>query len=394
MKRLPQATITHRERILLALLAFLVFMLVPAVPAAAATIRGDDEVRIDKDISDDVYVFGGNLDISGDISGDLVAAGGNITVTGRVDGNIMATGGQITVNGPVTGTVRAGGGSIIINGRVGRDVLAGAGTLTLGPDSVVAGDLIAGVGLLRVDGVIGDDVRGDLGSADFAGEVGGDIRISVDTLTVLDSARVGGDIVYRSDRDADISTGAEVQGEIERKPAVKPAKPSPFLRLFYWLWSLIGMILTALAITWLFPDTFKSTKRALTEKTGATIGLGAVTLVLTPFAALLLIIFTIGLALPIALIALAVYTAAIYLGQIYAAAAIGNTLLKRENGLGAVLGVIGFGILRLIPYLGGFVTLILIIVGLGAMSLACWGSWRRPPETTATQSEEPAPATD
>ena len=172
---------------------------------------------------------------------------------------------------------RVAGGSVVINGRVGRDVLAGAGTLTLGPDSVVAGDLIAGTGLLRADGVIGDNVRGGLGSAEFAGKVGGDIKISVDNLTLLDSAQVGGDIVYRSDRDADISTGAEVQGEIEQKPPLKPLKPSPFLRALDWLWSLVGMILTALTITWLFPGTFKSTKRALTEKTGATFGLGAVT---------------------------------------------------------------------------------------------------------------------
>ena len=369
-------------------------MFVLAAPAVAATIRGNDEVRIDKDISDDVYVFGGNLDISGDISGDLIVTGGNITVTGRVGGSIMAAGGQITVDGPVTGTIRATGGSIVINGRVGRDVLVGAGTLTLGPDSVVAGDLIAGTGLLRANGIIGDDVRGGLGSAEFAGKVGGNIKISVDDLTLLDGARIGGDIVYRSDRDADISTGAEVQGEIEKKPPLKPQKRSPAWGALGWLWSLVGMILTALVITWLFPSTLKSTKRALTERTGATFGLGAVTLLLTPIAALLLIIFTIGLALPIALIALTVYVIAIYVGQIYAAAAIGNVLLKRENGVGAVLGVIGFGVLRLVPYLGGFVTLILIIIGLGIVSLACWESWRRPPESPAIQSKEPAPTTD
>ena len=379
---------------MLALSVFLVFMFVLAAPAAAATIRGNDEVRIDKNISDDVYAFGGNLDISSDISGDLIVAGGNITVTGRVDGNITATGGQITVNGPVTGTIRVSGGSIVINGRVGRDVLVGAGTLTLGPDSIVVGDLIAGTGLLRANGIIGDNVRGGLGSAEFAGKVGGDIKISVDDLTLLDGARVGGDIIYRSDRNADISTGAEVQGEIEKKPPLKPQKRSPAWGALGWLWSLVGMILTALVITWLFPGTLKSTKRALTERTGATFGLGAVTLLLTPIAALLLIIFTIGLALPIALIALAVYIIAIYIGQIYAAAAIGNALLKRENGVGAVLGVIGFSVLRLVPYLGGFVTLVLIIIGLGIVSLACWESWRRPPESPAIQSKEPAPSAD
>ncbi len=379
---------------LLTLSALLVFMLVLAAPVGAATIRANDEIVIDKDIDDDLYVFGGNLDISGDISGDLVAAGGNITVTGRVDGNIIASGGQIMIDGPVTGTVRIAGGSIIINDRVGRDVLAGAGTLTLGPDSRVGGDVIIGAGMFKAGGDIGDDVQGGLGSADFAGRVGGDIKISVDTLTIRDGARIQGDVTYKSDSDAKISNGSEIQGDIVRKPPPKQPTPPLFLRALDWLWSLVGMVLTALAIAWLFPGTLKSTKQALTERTGATIGLGAATLFLTPFAALLLIIFTVGLALPLALIALAVYVIAIYLGQIYAAAAIGNAVLKREGIPGALLGIVGFGLLRLIPYVGGVITLTLIIIGLGAMSVACWSSWRQSPQTPVADGKEPAPSTD
>lgn len=359
-------------------------------PVPAATVLGDDKVKVSRDISDDVYIFGGNITVSGDIHGDLIVGGGNIRVTGTIDGDLMAGGGQITIDGPVRETVRVGGGSITINGPVARDVLVGGGTVMLGADSVIGGDLLAGAGNLTAAGVIKDDIRGSLGAADIAGTVGGDINVTVDRLTVSDGALVKGDLTYTSERKAQISDGSRVAGAIKRRTPEEPrtlfpGSLFPGFQLLGWLWSLVGMILTALTIAWLFPATLEKTGEALFDRPGTSFGFGFAALFLTPIAAILLIVFTLGLALPISLLALTFYAVGIYLAQIYAAATVGTRALNSfspENrwiGAGAIVGIVFFGVLRLVPFVGGFVTFVLILFGLGAISLACWESWSTSP---------------
>jgi hypothetical protein len=358
-------------------------------PALAATIYTDEEIRLDRPLADDVYVFGGTIEIDSHITGDLIVAGGNVRITGMVDGNVMAAGGQVMISGPVTGSIRAAGGQVTIAGSVGRDVLAGAGLLLLEEGSLIAGDLLAGAGLLEADGQIDDDVLAGLGSADFDGKGGGNIRLTVDSLTFGDGAKVGGDIIYRSDKKAKIATAAQLAGSLERLAPIEVPSPPPWLRALGWLWSVLGMILTVLVANWLFPATLRSTSSVLQKRPGATLGLGAAFLLLTPLASLLLVVFSLGLASPLALIIVTFYVVALYLGQVYAAAAIGSALLFRSNerdwSIGAgILGIISFGLLRLIPFLGVIVTLLLLALGLGMIVLAGWESWRPPAADSPT----------
>ena len=77
-----------------------------------------------------------------------------------------------------------------------------------------------------------------------------------------------------------------------------------------------------------------------------------------------------------ALIGFAIYVIAVYLAQIYAAAAIGSLILNRDGekwiGAGAALGIAVFSVIRLIPILGGLAAFFLILFGLGAMAIAGW----------------------
>lgn len=371
------------------LITIMLLLIGATQPALAATIYADEEIRLDRRLTDDVYVFGGTVEIDSHISGDLIVAGGNVRITGMVDGNIMVAGGQVMISGPVTGSVRAAGGQVTIAGSIGRDVLAGAGLLILEENSIIAGDLVAGAGVLEADGRIDDDVLAGLGSADFDGKIGGDLRLTVDSLTFSDSAKIDGDIVYRSDKKAKIATAARLTGDLERLAPIEVPAPPPWFRAVGWLWSVLGMLLTVLAANWLFPATLQNTSRVLRERPGATLGLGAAVLLLTPIASLLLVVFSLGLASPLALIIVAFYAIALYLGQVYAAAALGSALLSRSNGrdwsIGAgVIGIIGFGLVRLIPFLGAVVTLLLMALGMGMIVLAGWESWRPPATDSPT----------
>lgn len=121
-------------RVLVGLILLLVLVPTGARAAAADTRQGDVvTVGAGQTINDDLYAFGGTVDIQGRVNGDVVASGGTVTVQGTVTGDLLAAGGTTTVRGQVGGTVRAAGGTVTVDGPVGKDVIVAGGTVLLGP---------------------------------------------------------------------------------------------------------------------------------------------------------------------------------------------------------------------------------------------------------------------
>ena len=56
-------------------------------------------------INDDLYVFGGSLDVQGTVNGDVAFFGGTSTISGLITGDLMVMGGTTTINGIVSGSV-------------------------------------------------------------------------------------------------------------------------------------------------------------------------------------------------------------------------------------------------------------------------------------------------
>ena len=64
---------------------FLIGILI-TLPASAATVKTGEEINIGKNeqITDNLYIGAGLINVGGIIAGDLIAAGGNIVVSGPV----------------------------------------------------------------------------------------------------------------------------------------------------------------------------------------------------------------------------------------------------------------------------------------------------------------------
>src|SRR4051794_21931294 len=101
------------------LLLALVAALLPASASAAEVRQGNNVlVAAGETINDDLYVFGGSLDVRGTVNGDVVFFGGTSTIGGVITGDLLVAGGTTTITGEVRGTVRPSGGTTNITGRV------------------------------------------------------------------------------------------------------------------------------------------------------------------------------------------------------------------------------------------------------------------------------------
>jgi hypothetical protein len=119
-----------------------------------------------------------------------------------------------------------------------------------------------------------------------------------------------------------------------------------------------------------FGDVVRTTNRAWSS-----CGTGMLVLPGVFFAAFIACITVVGLAVGIA--TALVYAIAIYSAQVFVGAWIGDKILGEGLSAGAMLGRMALGLLiidalRLIPWVGGFVTYIVVIWGLGAISITIY----------------------
>ena len=136
MKRVP-------ARPLAILLLALVAGLVPTTALAAEVRQGDGTVvAAGETIDDDLYVFGGSLDVQGTVNGDVIFLGGTSTIGGLITGDLLVMAGSTNISGIVRGSVRTSGGTVNISGGVDQDLVAAAGSLEITPQANLGRDLL------------------------------------------------------------------------------------------------------------------------------------------------------------------------------------------------------------------------------------------------------------
>jgi hypothetical protein len=335
-------------------------------------------------IDHDVYVFGGTLVSSGTINGDIVVAGGNIDVHGPVNGDVLAAGGRISIAGPVTGDVRVAGGQITI-GDVTEDVLVTGGQVTV--NGSVGQDLIVSTGELTLSGSVAGSAIGTVGTYSKSGTVAG-----------TDSIAVTGD----------------------RGQAFTPAPRNAVLDA---LRQLIAVLIVALVAMWLAPRIIATAEAEVRHRPLPSFGWGIATVIGYVVAIIAIVVLIILLALLLgalgfdallgidifggivlmAALTLAFIITAAFLADAIVGLALARSIAGRSHRVASaaqrsaamvrigvadvgllVVGVVVVVVLTSLPIVGGWLKLVVILLGLGALWLA-----RRGPRVVATSTVGP-----
>jgi cytoskeletal protein CcmA (bactofilin family) len=355
-------------------MAVVLLTLFTSAPVLAADLRSGDRITVASDevINDDLYIAGSDITVDGTVNGDLVAFGNTITVNGTVNGNLLAAGQTVNVNGNVGHTARVVGQTININGNIGGDLVTFSSETNISSKAEVGRDFLFGAGNARIDGPIGRNIKGGGGQVTISDGVGGDVDLTVDNLTVTPTTNIEGSLKYTSENEADIQSGAQIVGETTHNiPEAK--KRSPLSGIGGKILGFMMAFVVGLVIILIAPRRSASAADTIRNRPWASLGWGAVILFATPIAAILVCFTVIGL--PVGLIALALYAIAIYISQIFVSLFVGRWILGRFRGIdsrGMMIGAMALGLfiltlLRLIPYLGFWIGLAIVLFGLGAV---------------------------
>ena len=351
-----------------------------AVPVLAADLRSGDTVTIASGeiIDDDRYIAATEIIIDGTVNGDIFAVGTTITINGIVNGSVSIGGQTVTVNGTITRGARLAGTNINVNGNIDGDLLAGGTTVNVASTARIGGDFLFGASTVRIDGPVEGYIKGGGSKVIVTKEVGGNVQLNVDRLTIASTANIQGSLTYTSENEANIQPGAQIGGTTTHKipEARGPAEAAPFFGIGGKVIAFLMTLLAGIVIVLVAPRRVASVAASIRHKPWLSLGWGAIILFATPIAAIITFVTVVGV--PVGLIGLTLYGIGIYLSQIVVGLFIGYWIIgyfRKLETRGILVGALALGftvltLLKLIPYVGIPLWLATVLFGLGAMALS------------------------
>jgi cytoskeletal protein CcmA (bactofilin family) len=334
-------------------------------------------------VDDTLVVFGDSINIDGTVNGDLITFARNVSIRGMVKGNVIGFGQHLTVEGIIEGSIFGVGQTVQNRGRVTNNVYGFGQDVTIGTGAEVTGNALLFAGETNVDGSIGHDLWIFCNRADVRGNVLRNVNAFVNGITVLAPARIVGDLTARVQRadNVRVESGATVGGKTDIQ--VRPPEPNRYATFSFYLRQIMWLaaaFVTGIILFWLFPAlTQVNLDSARTLLTAA--GIGFLAACATPIAAIIIAVTVIGL--PIGLVTLALWLLGLYLAKIVLAGFLGRALLAGQGeqrpapALMLLVGLVLVLIAVNLPYVGGIINFLLTLLGLGALILTLYRSYRR-----------------
>jgi predicted anti-sigma-YlaC factor YlaD len=357
-------------------LRLLIVLLMLSLPSFTLDRRHGEFVTVaaSETVDDTLLASGNTLRVDGVVNGDLLAFGRTVEVRGTVKGDLVSFAKRTLVSGTVEGRIYNFSQSFDLEGQLGHSLYGFAQSLRVDDRGHVGDGIVAAAGEVSLEGEVKRSVDMLLSDhADVSGSIGRDLTIAGGSLTLTNTARVGGNLSarVRQLRNVHIADEATIAG---KRDIQVQERRSQFTRPRFYLhqavWFAAAMLMGWLGLV-LFPTFFQATSRAVGSGWNS-LGVGVGVLAGVPVAMVVAAVTLVGI--PISLMLLAVYLPAIYLAKIWVGAFLGRILLK-PNGtakgdwlLGLLVGLLLLTIVGFIPYLGGLVRLGVVCLGLGAFA--------------------------
>ncbi len=369
-------------------LRLLIVLLVLVLPGFSLERRHAEFVTIpaSETVDDTLLVSGNTVRVDGTVNGDLLAFGRIVEVHGTVKGDLVSFANTTVVSGTVEGNIYNASHSLDVEGQLSHNIYAFVQSLRVENQGRVGGGILTGAGDVSVEGAVNRSLTTYAGNTDVSGSIGRELTMTGDSLTVTNTARIGGDLTarVRDLKNVHIADGATIGG---KRDVQLRARKNPFTSPKFYFHQAIWLA-AAMLVGWLCLVLFPGFLQASAQAVGSgwrSLGLGIAVLAGVPLAIVLCAITLVGL--PASLIVLAAYLIALYLAKLWVGAFLGRILVKpagTKKGdwlLGLLVGLFILTIIGFIPYFGAVVHFAVLCFGLGAF---VWQLYRtsRPAMTT------------
>jgi hypothetical protein len=325
-------------------------------------------------IREETWISAQSVRIDTEVSADLFALASGIDLNGRFADDVWAAGDQVNAGGTFSNSLRIVCRSATVSGTVNDSLLAGGDTVKTEPGSTVGGDIFCFGGTVILQGSAAGSTRVIAQNITLSGTFGGDVSlVAGQDINVLPGTVIQGNLTYTAP-DALVNPGSvTIGGELIRHfPPVDRSWIKKNLAGHFM--SALAALVTGLVFSRLFSRYAGAALHVLHSSRGLCSLAGFAALVIMPMAAFFLLFTLIGL--PLSILILLFYGILLYLSKIVVAVWIGSLILKRKTfdrktvTAPMALGLLILYALTAIEAVGMMVNLLILIFGLGALTLA------------------------
>ena len=309
----------------------------------------EDVVNVSNVVDGNAFIIGNEVTISGEIGGDLFVVANKLNIEGGyVYSNLFACANEITINGVV------------------YDVYAICDTFNLGNNGFVYRDLRLAGSNVNLEGRIRRDAYINASDITFNTELGtliyGNLTYTTPVERNLPEGIVAGTTTFNEDIDV----------EVEEEVSIVSTVVSYVLDL---LASLVYTLIITLVLLWLTPNYVEKVTNMSTGKSFASLGIGFgafVAFFIFAVLSIFLLISVVGI--PVVLLGMfasiivaysANAIASIFFGKLF------TKLFKLEGKvkfvLFTLLSALVIWAISLIPFVGGFLSFLIWLFGVGAL---------------------------
>lgn len=321
-----------------------------------------NETSKDSYKNSDVYLMGDNVTIDYAVDGNLFVMADTVTINSKIGGDafIMAKTINVGDQAYIFSNLFAMANSIDIKGVV-YDVYALSQNFTVS-NGYIYRDAKLCCNTININGVIGRNAFVSCSNINFntdendKGIIYGDLTYSTPSELSFDKNIVNGNVTYKAPK-------------VSPKKSVREIVASYISDLGAFL---AFVIIIWLVCLWLAPKFLNDTNKFVGKKTLNVLGTGLLTLIVLPIACIILLLLQ--LTAGISLLTVAIYILALIVAKSIFTIVANNYLCSKLNinkntgifGMLIVSGVIVWVISEL-PYVGGIVSFIISVLGLGVL---------------------------
>lgn len=342
-----------------------------ATPVVAKSLMQATEnltfVAKDTTVDGSAYLIGESVDIQGEVKGDVYCLAQTVTITGTIDGDVLCAGRSVTINGTVNGDVRAAAATVILSGVIKGSVTLAGSSVNTDSTSKIGRDATIGASETNLSGVIARDAMIGGRTVVVSGIIGRDAQVAAEIINVASTAKIGGNLSYRSENEATLPGGV-VMGSVERTAPETHERSVVTMRdMLTGIFIVILMFtITTVLVTLVAPRYVHRVSNVSALKDYAFLFLiGLVSLVVAPILFVISLMTVVGIYASFVLAV--VVTLGFMIGGSLVAYRLGRFMLKDSARpfMNALVGSLALGVLGSIPLVGWFVVFVSVLIGFG-----------------------------
>ncbi|MDO4963622.1 MAG: hypothetical protein Q4E75_05990 [bacterium] len=338
----------------LLIIIFVMILMIPTLVSASnkGYVKIGDNVTVKRDVIHNFFAIGNSVTTRSNVDGISFVIGNNLKINDNSEYEFIV-GNSININSNIEKDLFILGNSInITSSQVERDIYI------LG-SSVDISSNIEGNAFIMASSLVLDNMT-----------IKGDLLLNSSTIMFGDNVTIEGNIKYN---ESSVVSGIEnvKYKSVEKYKIESENKEYSILNNLYSKFkSMLSLLLVGIILLLICPSLFDKINLKYSLKSiMKNLLIGLFILVVVPIICILLLTTVIGL--PLSLIILAIYFICIYISQILTSYFIGNILLtkvfkaKDNRFISLLIGVLLIKLISLIPVIGAFISLVVLLIGLG-----------------------------